>query len=270
MKIYGKNSKGKKVLITVPDWDIPVPPNGNFGDGPSSSGPNIVEDNNLVLYLDAANTDSYSGTGNTWYDLTTNNNDATINSATYSTSDSGHFIFNGTSNFMTVPYNASLDFRTTNFTIQTWFQLKSPNSGGLINMGDILENSLVYAITAASPGYPGGIEMYFQNSAPATPASPNINLNTWINIAVTRNGNTVTLYTNGEILPGRNGANPATIGTLSGGTPDLIIGKQFIGNFVNQTFFMNGLISNFLLYNRSLSANEVSQNYNAHKSRFGL
>lgn len=25
MKLYGKDKKGKKVVITVPDWDVPTP-----------------------------------------------------------------------------------------------------------------------------------------------------------------------------------------------------------------------------------------------------
>jgi len=264
MKIYGKNSKGKKVLITVPDWDTPVPPNGNFGDGPSSSGPNIVEDNNLVLYLDAANADSYSGTGNIWYDLTSNNNDATINSATYNSN--GYFDFNGTSNFMTIPYNASLDFRTTNFTIQTWFQPQKIQSG-LIAMGDWGDSNHVYSISYTMQ-YHFRAEFYINSTSIVKNTSARINLNTWANVAITRNGNTVTIYTNGEILSATPGiSNPATIGTISGGTPDLIIGKEFI-TYSNTNFFYGGLASNILMYNRSLSANEVQQNYNAFSSRY--
>jgi len=265
MKIYGKNSKGKKVLITVPDWDTPVPPNGNFGDGPSSSGPNIVEDNNLVLYLDAANADSYSGTGNTWYDLTSNNNDATINSATYNSN--GYFYFDGTSNFMTIPYNASLDFRTTNFTIQTWFQPQN-TLRPLIGMGDINDSNHVYSITYNTQEHlVAEIRVESGGTTGIASTSSQINLNTWANVAVTRNGNTLTIYTNGEILsPASPYSNPATIGTISGGTPDLIIGKIGVGGGV--TFFYGGLASNFLLYNRSLSANEVQQNYNAFSSRY--
>lgn len=43
--------------------------------------PQIVRDG-LVLYLDAANPKSYSGSGTTWYDLTGNNNNATLNGNT--------------------------------------------------------------------------------------------------------------------------------------------------------------------------------------------
>ena len=39
MKLYGKNKKGKKIIITVPDWDVPVPNiNGQGSDLTSTSG----------------------------------------------------------------------------------------------------------------------------------------------------------------------------------------------------------------------------------------
>jgi hypothetical protein len=34
--------------------------------------------------------------------------------------------------------------------------------------------------------------------------------------------------------------------------------------------YYNGRVGNFLIYDRSLSASEVSQNFNAQKSRYGL
>ena len=47
-------------------------------------GPPVVT-SGLVLYLDAANRKSYSGTGNTWYDVSGKNYHATLfNSPTYS------------------------------------------------------------------------------------------------------------------------------------------------------------------------------------------
>ncbi len=39
MKLYGKNKKGKKIIITVPDWDLHVPNmNGQGSDTNSTSG----------------------------------------------------------------------------------------------------------------------------------------------------------------------------------------------------------------------------------------
>ncbi len=64
----------------------------------NSYGPSIVRDG-LVLYLDAGDRNSYPGTGNTWYDLSGNNNHGTIyNSLPYNTNNKGYFDFNNTSN----------------------------------------------------------------------------------------------------------------------------------------------------------------------------
>jgi hypothetical protein len=59
-------------------------------------GPRIVTDG-LVLCLDAADQNSYAGSGSTWYDLSGNNNHFTLNnSPTYSFEGGGNIIFDGT------------------------------------------------------------------------------------------------------------------------------------------------------------------------------
>ena len=63
--------------------------------------PRIVKDG-LVLYLDGANTRSYSGTGSTWYDLVGDNN-GSINGPVFDTADFGGFIFDGVDDVVTVP-----------------------------------------------------------------------------------------------------------------------------------------------------------------------
>ena len=62
-------------------------------------GPKIVVDG-LVLMLDAGNPKSYSGSGNTWYDLSGNNKHATlINTPTYSP---GYLSFDGSTQTATL------------------------------------------------------------------------------------------------------------------------------------------------------------------------
>ena len=59
-------------------------------------GPPALVTAGLVLNLDAGNTSSYSGTGNTWTDLSGRGNHGTlVNSVTYSSSNQGYFVFNG-------------------------------------------------------------------------------------------------------------------------------------------------------------------------------
>ena len=57
---------------------------------------NIVS-SGLILYLDASNQNSYSGSGNKWYDLSGNNNDFNLNGPTFNLS--GYFDFDGTNDY---------------------------------------------------------------------------------------------------------------------------------------------------------------------------
>jgi hypothetical protein len=90
-----------------------------------------------VMYLDAGNPSSYSGSGTAWDDLTVNNTDATlIASPAYTSGAGGYFTFNGTTQFATV---AGSPMNTTAYSKCVWFQiattatdnnLLSSNTGG--------------------------------------------------------------------------------------------------------------------------------------------
>ena len=92
--------------------------------------------------------------------------------------------------------------------------------------------------------------------------------NTWYHIGLTYSGGGATstnkkLYVNGANVPfntsGSANLNIATNATLN-------IGRDGPRN----TAYFNGKIANFKIYNRALTAQEIQQNYNATKSRFGL
>ena len=86
--------------------------------GVPSSGGGIVT-SNLVLHLDANN---YSGSGD-WLDETSNDNDGTINGATYvaaSGSDSAYFDFDGTNDFLKIDDSSDFLFGTGSFTEEAW------------------------------------------------------------------------------------------------------------------------------------------------------
>ena len=83
------------------------------------AGASIVTDG-LVLHLDAGNTNSYSGSGNTWNDISGKGNHFDINNvATYN--NNGYFIFNSTLNGgvgMIGPASNSFGLSQTNHTIE--------------------------------------------------------------------------------------------------------------------------------------------------------
>ena len=57
----------------------------------------------LVLHLDAANPKSYPGMGNTWIDLSANNNDATLYSSAYEATSKGGITMTG-SGYFNIPF----------------------------------------------------------------------------------------------------------------------------------------------------------------------
>ena len=87
--------------------------------------PNLVIDDSLILFLDAENPKSYPGSGNTWYDLTDNKNDATIVGATFNTNE---MQFDGVNDKLTWGSNFSIDAHT-GFTFWVVWDLPSQTSG---------------------------------------------------------------------------------------------------------------------------------------------
>ena len=66
--------------------------------------PRIVRDG-LALYLDAANTKSYPGSGTTWKDLSGKGNNGTLtNGPTFSSDDGGSILVDGSNDFISIPF----------------------------------------------------------------------------------------------------------------------------------------------------------------------
>jgi hypothetical protein len=83
--------------------------------------------------------------------------------------------------------------------------------------------------------------------------------NTYLHIVATADGSNVKLYQNGVLV----NTNPQTVNPGSN-IKDVLIGKDWTNNY------FNGLLSTTQIYNRALTATEVTTIYNATKSRYGL
>jgi hypothetical protein len=80
-------------------------------------GPRVVTDG-LVLALDAADTNSYPGSGTTWNDLSGNGNTGTLtNGPTYSSDNGGSIVFDGTNDYVPLVNNLG---DPQQFTIEFW------------------------------------------------------------------------------------------------------------------------------------------------------
>jgi hypothetical protein len=221
----------------------------------------------LVLHLDAGNTSSYPGSGTTWFDLSGNNRNATlVNNPTFSTN---HFVLNGTNQY--IPVGTISESNTSLVTITGFFRRGTSNTwnGALFGFG-IADTSTqdIYFWGSESQKHFGfntwdGDSWGYNNSTNAGEAMDG----NWRHITAVFNRNNITqskLYVDGV---------QKSLSQVRGSTLNRTISTNFgIGlngwNTGNQLF--NGSISTLQMYNRELTANEIQQNFNAEKSRFGL
>ena len=223
-------------------------------------GPDINE-NGLILHLDAANNKSYPGTGTTWTDLSGNGNNGTLtNGPTFNAANMGSIVFDGTNDYI---YRSSLsNFNSSTYTILLWGKFVSVSSSGILfNLGrspsDANSEAQLYYNNSRLVywDYDGSMAFNFIQS------SGTLSTNVYQYLGFTKNSTNGTFYINGYSSGTGTAAFDANISTN-----DFTIGAD-IRDSIN---YVNGNISQFLLYNRVLTASEVLQNYNATKSRFGL
>ena len=222
-----------------------------------SGGPNIVVDG-LVLALDAANTKSYMSGSIIWNDLSRNNNNGTlINGPTFNTGSGGNIIFDGVDDYVQTNFKASEIIGNENpFTISLFFNANNIAQQMLISCPD---NPRFYVETFNRSGIficHWGIGS--NNNSNTSNAI--INTNQIYNYVAAYDGNMVNGYLNGVIK------DSTIIGVQNYNSNPLRIGKYSDG-FPLQ---LNGNIYQTQIYNRALSAQEVLQNYNATKTRYGL
>jgi hypothetical protein len=210
--------------------------------------------NGLVLALDAANPKSYSGSGAiTWTDLSGRGNTGTlIGGPTYSSANGGSLSFNNVSTYATVNSNASI-LSNTAYTKIAWFNTNSLAATNNIISGNSGQHAFWLAGTnKLQSGHNGTWNTVISTTT--------ISANTWYCGAVTFNTTSGwNLYLNGAL----ENTNAST--TTFTGTGDILICAFTLGGNL-----FSGSIATASVYNRALTAAEISQNFNALRGRFGI
>ena len=205
----------------------------------------------LVLHLDAGNTRSYPGSGNTVYDLSgSGNTSALTNGPTYLSSNLGAFVLDGSNDYILVNSQANILSKTAYTKIAFIYISNFSTVNNIISGGFSGQHAFwMFGTNKLNAGHNGA----WNTVVGAT----SLSLNTWYFAAVTYSDSTGwKLYLNG-----REDGTSATTTTFNG-NQEIVIGAYNSGN--NFT----GRISNIQVYNRALSATEILQNYNATKGRY--
>ena len=211
----------------------------------------------LKVYLDALNPASYSGSGTTWYDLSGNGNDVSMQnsgSITWSPGPTGYFstVGNGWFNRTSA---SNVPTGNSPYTLSAWVQLGSSwNGNGFMSIGPFGNGNEANAFRAGSTNqllnYWWGNDLSVNISVSPT--------NGWFNAVAKYDGTTRSIWVNG-VLAGSD--TPVGHNVTSS---DIQISKT-AGNE-----YLQGNIAQALIYNVALSGSEILANFNASKSRFGL
>ena len=215
----------------------------------------IVQDG-LVLNLDAGVDKSYPRNGTTWYDLSNNGNGTLTNGPTFSRNNGGVITFDGTDDNVTLGTGGSLgldSYHSVEFWVYPFTDsgdqglLRNKGSGGNTN------NYIHYLFRGANirmGWYSNDLRAYNQMVP-----------NNWYHIVFLLDSadDKRRIYKNSSLV--------ATDSSAQTTTPNVTNTTTYLGYYGP---YFNGLMATCRIYNRSLTAAEVLQNYNATKGRFGL
>jgi hypothetical protein len=209
-------------------------------------------------------TSSYYG-GSVFRDLSGNGTNGTlINYPTYSSSNNGSLVFDGTDDYVQIPHSSSIMNFSAAQTICMWIKPATGSNSARRNP---------YNQAYGGPGTltyetDGFITYYFgTNGGDSTPyvgrgSGFTVSAEELAFISVTRNqaNNVTNWYKNGVLI---STADAGGYASTANGTSPIWIGDGYVSGFL-------GNIYDCKVYNRSLSTSEIQQNFNATRGRFGI
>ena len=187
----------------------------------------------------------------------------TISGATYSSSDGGILDFDGTDDYVSVDSSSDFTFGTGDFTVECW--VKPDDFGSRGTLYDSRPSNGSTGITIGHESSSGEIRVYMNATAGSdiVVQSSDFATGQWQHIVVTRSSGTVSLFINGVSKDSEtrtsdlNNTNSVNIGY-----------KTYTSSSYN---YFDGKISQVRIYKGTgLTSTQVTQNYNATKSIFGL
>ena len=217
--------------------------NSDFYIGAKSLSGGIIS-NGLVLLLDANNSLSYPGSGNTWYDLSPYRRNAVLyNSPTFQNTSGNSLVFNGIDEYAEVSDWSKLT-GNSNFTISTVVKFQNSTNQMYFSYGTGTSSSAVQlGIGSSSFGF-------FANNNQTSLEYSYLMSDSWNHITFSHNGSISKLYVNGAFVKPK-------ITSYNVGSSNLYIGKS---GFASS--FSDAKVASIAVYNRTLTDAEIVQNYN--------
>lgn len=228
----------------------------------------IITTTGLVLNLDAAHPDSYSGSGTTWTDVSNNNNSVTLPSvlaSSYSaTTGGGSFTFNSNNainKFSSTSIN-NWNINTTNaISVETW--IKYTSNGGL--QFYFQDAALNYRY-----GFDQNGHFYYDLGCHCdrNPSTATLTADTWHHLVITAGKEAA----NGNRIKSRFYIDGAQVYSNDEGMSSLpnITTPYYFGDDNYHSYPLNANAGVIRVYKSALSQAEITLNFNAQKARFGF
>jgi hypothetical protein len=192
--------------------------------------------------------------------ISSSNNGTLTNGVSYNDSNGSSFVFNGTNTHIIIPENSTLNTQTP--TVEVWVKTNATTQNGFwFEKGTVNSQYALFqegAVIQWRMNLDGSV-----NNLSTTTASF-MNTSSWYQVVGTYTSGTRRLYINGTLVN-----SDAQTGTIATNANGMSIGA-YGGYNGAKGYYYNGNIASVKIYNRALSAAEVSQNFNATRGRYGI
>jgi hypothetical protein len=237
---------------------------------PRFSDLSIITDG-LILNYDFGSAETYPGVGTSAQNLVGTGLTGTLtNSPVYSVDGGGSIYFDGSNDYIDLPSNFFKHDSGTPFTITIWF--KTTTTGVIFGQQNTsvpsptISTGFVPAIYVDTNGKLRTSCFWGGSQGNQSVTTVSVNDNIWHNVTVTFESTSHKSYLDGVLFDTISKTQSAYAATY----------YYFVGGGRNESWanvgniFFSGNISNFRFYNRALSTQEIAQNFNNMRNRFGI
>lgn len=219
--------------------------------------PRIITDG-LVFALDAANKKSYSGSGTIWTDIINLNSGTLTNGPTYSSSNKGYIIFDGTNDFVSFSNNDNLNPGTGSFSVVCVVNTNPVSSEYWVSKRSSSTNGYYFGFNPAL-----GVRATFANDLGSRVDTGYISYtaNTWAMFT-----SVLDLSNNTQKIIRNDNQQTSSVAAAGGNYSNA--SNLSIGGI--SSFYTVGNISLVLIYKKALSSSEISKIFNSVKGRYNL
>lgn len=200
-----------------------------------------------------------SGNTTTWYDLSGNNYNGTLTfGPIYNSANGGSIVFDGQNDYVSIPSNSNFN-NGNNITVEAWVRC---SNWGNFNHPMIVAKGINVEWILWKSNDAGVVGKLGWRAAGQAYSTTTLLDNVWYQCVGSVGSSGTKVYVNG-ILEGTNGTTVFTSGNI-----DVTIAAGLVSG--SPSNILGGNVAITRIYNRQLTDNEVLQNYNATKSRYGL